>query len=88
MGTLRTTGLAVAAMAIAALLCVPAFAEAKDGSMTQKFLDALQDHVRFDSKNAAFCTHYSWIGVSKGDRLGIENLHLFYNRVPRLLSAS
>ena len=34
----------------------------------------------------SFCTHFSWFGVTKNDRLGIEQVHLFYNRVAALLS--
>ena len=82
------------------LLAIPTFLAAKDnhqgglaptaarsGSMIQTFLDTLQDGLRFDSAQLAFCTHYSWFGVSKREKLGIENLWLYYNRAPRLLSS-
>jgi len=51
-----------------------------------RFLHTLRGKLRFDEPNLAFCTHFSWFGVVNRDRLGIEELHLFYNRVARLLS--
>ena len=42
--------------------------------------------MHFDTATLALCTHYSWIGVSKGSKLGVENLHLYYNRHVGLLS--
>src|SRR5664279_5668502 len=54
--------------------------------MLDEFLDALQDKLQFDSPQLSFCTHYSWFGVVKKDRLGIEELHLFYNKKPGILS--
>ena len=54
--------------------------------MSQEFLGILEGKLRFDSAQMSFCTHFSWFGVTKNDRLGVEQLHLFYNRAPRLLS--
>lgn len=54
--------------------------------MRAKYLNALEGKLHFDLKQLAFCTHYSWFGVVKKERLGIEQLHLFYNREPALLS--
>lgn len=51
-----------------------------------QFLDTLRGKLRFDSAQLAFCTHYSWFGLVKKERLGIEEAHLFYNRKPALLS--
>ncbi|MDO8586384.1 MAG: trehalase family glycosidase [Armatimonadota bacterium] len=75
-----------------ALAATPAKSAAKGGNMTQRFLDTLQGKLRFDSAHApwgglAFCAHYSWFGVNKQDKLGIEGLWLYYNRAPRLLSS-
>lgn len=52
----------------------------------QEYLDALEGKLHFDLKQLAFCTHYSWFGVVKKERLGIEQIHLFYNRNAALLS--
>ena len=54
--------------------------------MSQQFLDILSGKLRFDSGYVSFCTHYSWFGVAKKDRLGIEELCLSYNRYPAVLS--
>lgn len=51
-----------------------------------EFLSVLEGKLHFDVKQLAFCTHYSWFGVAKRDRLGIEQVFLFYNRCPTLLS--
>lgn len=52
----------------------------------REFLSILEGKLHFDLKQLAFCTHYSWFGVVKNERLGIEQLHLFYNRTAALLS--
>jgi hypothetical protein len=52
----------------------------------QEFGGALRGKLRFDSPQLAFCTQFSWFGIVKKDRLGIEETHLFYNRRPALLS--
>ncbi len=52
----------------------------------EDFLHALEGKLHFDLRQLAFCTHYSWFGVVKKERLGIEQVHLFYNREPALLS--
>ncbi len=54
--------------------------------MLSGFLEALKGKLRFDSPQLAFCTHFSWFGVVKKDRLGIDEVHLFYNRRPAVLS--
>lgn len=51
-----------------------------------EFLGVLDGKLHFDLKQLAFCTHYSWFGVVKKERLGIEQVHLLYNRCPALLS--
>jgi hypothetical protein len=53
---------------------------------SDEFLSVLDGKLHFDLKQLAFCTHYSWFGVVKHERLGIEQAHLFYNRNPALLS--
>lgn len=53
---------------------------------SDEFLSVLDGKLHFDLKQLAFCTHYSWFGVVKKERLGIEQVHLFYNRNPALLS--
>jgi len=52
----------------------------------KQFLDVLGGKLHFDIRQLAFCTHYSWFGVVKKERLGIEQVYLFYNRNPALLS--
>lgn len=52
----------------------------------QDFLATLNGKLHFDLKQLAFCTHYSWFGVVKKERLGIEQVYLLYNRNPALLS--
>lgn len=54
--------------------------------MIDDFLSALDGKLRFETPQLAFCTHYSWFGITKHGRLGIEGTHLFYNRKPALLS--
>lgn len=54
--------------------------------MSQKFLEMLRGNVRFSGRQLALCTHYSWFGVAKQDKLGIEEVYLYYNRVSSLLS--
>lgn len=49
-------------------------------------MNALDGKLHFDLKGLAFCTQYSWFGVVKKERLGIEQAHLFYNRRSALLS--
>lgn len=51
-----------------------------------EFLGVLGGKLHFDIRQLAFCTHYSWFGVVKKERLGIEQVFLFYNRCPALLS--
>jgi hypothetical protein len=50
------------------------------------FIETLRGVLRFDTPQLAFCTHFSWFGVVKKERLGIEETHLFYNRRRALLS--
>lgn len=52
----------------------------------EEFLHALEGKLHYDLKQLAFCTHYSWFGVVKKERLGVEQVHLFYNGQPALLS--
>lgn len=52
----------------------------------EEFANALEGKLHFDLKQLAFCTQYSWFGVVKKERLGIEQVHLFYNCKPALLS--
>ena len=54
--------------------------------MVNEFLDALNSKLRFDETAVSFCTHYSWFGLVKKDRLGIEAVELFYGPNPVLLS--
>ncbi len=54
--------------------------------MVNEFLDALRDRLQFDETAVSFCTHYSWFGLVKKDRLGIEAVELFYGPNPVLLS--
>ncbi|MDO8589009.1 MAG: hypothetical protein Q7T82_18435 [Armatimonadota bacterium] len=54
--------------------------------MTQSFIDTLKGKLRFDSSHLSFCPHYSWFGVSERERLGIEDLWLYYSRASPLLS--
>lgn len=54
--------------------------------MSQEFLDILNGMLSFKSAQLSFCTHFSWFGLVKNERLGLEELHLFYNRKARLLS--
>ena len=51
-----------------------------------EFLSVLEGKLHFDVGQLAFCTHYSWFGIAKRERLGIEQVFLFYNRCPALLS--
>ena len=51
-----------------------------------EFLSALDGKLHFDLKQLAFCTQYSWFGVVKKERLGIEQTNLFYNRQAACLS--
>ena len=54
--------------------------------MSEQLLDILSGKLKFDSACLSFCTHYSWFGVAKKDRLGIEELCLSYNRHAAVLS--
>ena len=54
--------------------------------MYQDLVGALDGKLHFDSRRLSFCTCYSWFGLVKDDKLGIEQVHLFYNRRPALLS--
>ncbi len=54
--------------------------------MCDEFLSVLDGRLHFDIRQLAFCTHYSWFGVAKKERLGIEQVYAFYNRSPALLS--
>lgn len=58
----------------------------EEEQVSGEFLDTLKGKLHFDLTQLAFCTQFSWFGVVKNERLGIEQLHLFYNRNPRLLS--
>ena len=51
-----------------------------------ELVDVLEGKLHFDLKQLAFCTHFSWFGAAKKERLGIEQVFLFYNRNPALLS--
>ena len=59
---------------------------AKSGGMTQRFLDTLGGKLHF-SPNLDLCPHYSWFGVSKQNKLGIEHVRLYYNRASPLISS-
>jgi len=54
--------------------------------MVEEFLATLTDKLRFDEAHLSLCTHYSWFGLAKKDRLGLEDIYLFYNRVLGQLS--
>ena len=54
--------------------------------MSEQLLDILSGKLKFDSACLSFCTHYSWFGVAKKDRLGVEELCLSYNRHAAVLS--
>lgn len=54
--------------------------------MIQEFLDTIGKSLHFDEAPLSFCTQYSWYGVVKKDRLGIEGLYLTYNRIAAQLS--
>ena len=60
---------------------------AQSGGMTQRFLDTLQGTLHFDSPDLDLCPHYSWFGVSKREKLGIENVRLYYSRASPLLAS-
>lgn len=51
-----------------------------------ELMGVLDGKLHFDLRQLAFCTHFSWFGVAKKERLGIEQAYLFYNRQPALLS--
>ncbi|MDO8587709.1 MAG: trehalase family glycosidase [Armatimonadota bacterium] len=59
----------------------------RSNKMTRSFIDTLKGKLRFESSHLAFCPHYSWFGVSKREKLGIEDLWLYYSRASPLLSS-
>jgi len=82
----NTTLIAAVLMIWLGVYSHPAAAE-ESGGMTQRFLDTLQGTLRFDSPDLDLCPHYSWFGVSKREKLGIENVRLYYSRASPLLSS-
>lgn len=55
-------------------------------AIREDFCSVLSERLRFDVPQLSFCTHYSWFGITPGERPGIGTTHLFYNRFPGILS--
>lgn len=54
--------------------------------MLQDFLETLNGHTRVDVPQLSFSTQFSAFGVTKAEKLGLEGMHLCYNRFPAMLA--
>ena len=57
-----------------------------DDRTFERSVELLDGRMDYASANTALCTHGSWFGLVKADRLGLEAIHQFYGRKPALLS--
>ncbi|KPJ63838.1 hypothetical protein AMK68_02980 [candidate division KD3-62 bacterium DG_56] len=59
---------------------IAAAGAAAGGDTVDEFAAALQGKLHYNDARTALCTHYSHIGVTKTERLGMEGVWIYYNR--------